>query len=130
VDTTAENSELLQDRRKRLERLLKPPRGEAAQNIARDIVLSEALVGKGETMFWESLPHGLGSPLQAGFGKRTERDVALRRLPDEAFLLESACGFCFHGASSSIGTSPCHAGARKTETLPKSPLVLSPPPDI
>ena len=80
VDTTAENSELLQDRRKRLERLLKPPRGEAAQNIARDIVLSEALVGKGEAMFRESLPHGLGSPLQPGFGKRTECDVALRRL--------------------------------------------------
>ena len=95
MDTTAENSELLQDRRKRLERLLKPPRGEAAQNIARDIVLSEALVGKGEAMFRERLPHGLGSPLQAGFGKRTECDVALDDYLTRLFFWKALADFVF-----------------------------------
>ena len=50
--------EPLQDRRKRLERLLRLPKGKAAQNVASGLVLSEAIVGKGEAMFRETCRHG------------------------------------------------------------------------
>ena len=66
--------EPLQDRRNRLERLLRQPKGEAAQNVASGIVLSEAIVGKGEAMFREACRMGLegivskrlGSPYVSG----------------------------------------------------------------
>ena len=51
--------EPLQDRRTRLARLLRAPRGKAAQNIASGIVLSEAIEGKGEAMFREACHMGL-----------------------------------------------------------------------
>jgi bifunctional non-homologous end joining protein LigD len=51
--------EPLQDRRKRLARLLRPPKGKAAQAIASGIVLSEAIEGKGEAMFREACRMGL-----------------------------------------------------------------------
>jgi hypothetical protein len=50
--------EPLQDRRKRLARLLRPPRGKAAENIASGIVLSEGIEGSGETIFREACRMG------------------------------------------------------------------------
>jgi bifunctional non-homologous end joining protein LigD len=51
--------EPLQERRNRLERLLRPPRGKAAQTIASGIVLSEAIEAKGEAIFREACRMGL-----------------------------------------------------------------------
>jgi bifunctional non-homologous end joining protein LigD len=67
--------EPLQDRRKRLARLLARPKGKAAQAVASGIVLSEAIEGsKGEAMFHHACRMGLegivskrlGSPYVSG----------------------------------------------------------------
>jgi len=51
--------EPLQDRRKRLVRLLSKPKGKTAQTIASGIVLSEAIEAKGEAMFRHACRMGL-----------------------------------------------------------------------
>jgi ATP-dependent DNA ligase len=51
--------EPLQERRKRLERLLRRSKGKAAQTVASGVVLSEAILGKGRGDVPRSLPHGL-----------------------------------------------------------------------
>jgi bifunctional non-homologous end joining protein LigD len=54
IDGQDMRREPLQERRKRLARLLRLPRAKAAQAIASGIVLSEAIEGKGEAMFREA----------------------------------------------------------------------------
>jgi bifunctional non-homologous end joining protein LigD len=74
LDGQDRRREPLQERRKRLARLLRPPRGKAAQEIASAVVLSEAIEGKGEAMFREACHMGLegivskrvGSPYVSG----------------------------------------------------------------
>jgi bifunctional non-homologous end joining protein LigD len=51
--------EPLQERRKRLARLLRPTRGKVAQTIASGILLSEAIEGKGKAIFREACRLGL-----------------------------------------------------------------------
>jgi bifunctional non-homologous end joining protein LigD len=51
--------EPLPERRKRVARLLKPPKRKAAQTIASGLVLSEAIEGEGEAMFREACRMGL-----------------------------------------------------------------------
>jgi len=66
--------EPLQDRRTRLARLLRKPKGKAAERIASGIVLSEAIEASGEAMFRHACRMGLegivskrlGSPYVSG----------------------------------------------------------------
>jgi bifunctional non-homologous end joining protein LigD len=62
--------EPLQDRRARLARLLKPPRGKAAQTVAGGLVLSEAVEANGEAMFRHACAMGLEGIVSKRIGSR------------------------------------------------------------
>ena len=68
VDGRDIRREPAQDRRKLLQRLLRKPKGKAAQNVASGLVLSEAIVGKGEAMFREACRMGLEGTVCKGLG--------------------------------------------------------------
>src|SRR3954447_20516073 len=59
IDGQEIRREAVQDRRKRLARLVSKPKGKAAQAVASGIVLSEAIEAKGEAMFRHACRMGL-----------------------------------------------------------------------
>ena len=79
VDGQDIRREPLQDRRKRLERLLREPKQKAAQTVGSGLVLSEAIIGKGGSHVPGSLPHGLRRDREqaARFGLREHAHAQL-----------------------------------------------------